>query len=435
MSDDTVTIPIRKLKASGRARKKFSKIQEMMDSISKYGLLHPVVVTEEDDEGKYTLLAGERRLRACTLLGWVNIPCTFKKDLSRQEQKEIELEENIQRDDLEWTEKIENYRQIDEIKRAKEGSAQHHAEGGWGIDKMAELTGQSRSGIAKQISFAKQLKDRPDLKEQVKDLPLNVAIRTVDQKLETERIGRLADKGLITMSSDLRNGSCIDLIKDLEDDSVDLLLTDPPFGIAGLKEDPKNAQEVMSYKATLKESDNADRETVIMLFGQLAPELRRVLKPKSHVYIFFAYELHAEIHTIMEAAGFVMDWVPIIWDKGRTTAPFMGYKYSPSYEPIMFGHLLPREKRLVTSCRDIILHKPLQAKDKIHPFEKPQSLLQYLIKQSTNEGDVVLDPFAGSGSTLVAGKSIGRSVVGFELDKENFQRAQKRLMDIGDKDA
>lgn len=62
-----------------------------------------------------------------------------------------------------------------------------------------------------------------------------------------------------------------------------------------------------------------------------------------------------------------------------------------------------------------------------HPTEKPVALMELLIKQSSNAGDIVLDPFAGSGSTLIAAKRCERRYIGFEIDPEYYQMAQKRL--------
>ena len=65
---------------------------------------------------------------------------------------------------------------------------------------------------------------------------------------------------------------------------------------------------------------------------------------------------------------------------------------------------------------------------KIHPFQKPQGLLCYLIKQSTQLGQTVLDPFAGSGATVVAARATGRTGLGFEIDEGHFNQAQARLL-------
>lgn len=95
-----------------RRRDDMGNIQELADSIKKYGLLHPVVIDEQK-----RLVAGGRRLEACKLLGWEEIPVTFLGELSEKQLREIELEENLQRKDLTEYEKSKNLVEIVAIKR------------------------------------------------------------------------------------------------------------------------------------------------------------------------------------------------------------------------------------------------------------------------------------------------------------------------------
>jgi len=429
-----VLIDVKEIKVEkDRGRKDFKRIQSLCDSIRRLGLLHPLVVTriEGDSKWKYRLVAGERRFRAILMLGWREVPCTFREELSRIQQKEIELEENLEREDLEWSEQIELTRQLDELKRELHGSKLQGAEGGegWTIEKTAETIGRSRSAVAREIKFAKILRERPDLKEQVKTLPLKVAMKSVDQKLEAERIERLHKLGKVELSSELLLGDCLELIKSLEDESVDLILTDPPFGVEAIEERREKdiQRKAITYSRTLKDSDNLNSLEISELLGKLAPELKRVLKPKGHFYFFHTICLYDHLIYSLKANHLIVDEVPLVWDKGRPTAPFSGLTYCPCYELILFGCKEPREKRLNAPARKVLLYPPLSSQEKRHPFEKPQELLEFLIRQSTNIGDLVFDPFAGSGSTLVAAKALGRRALGFELDREHFLRAQERL--------
>ncbi|MBE3038777.1 MAG: ParB N-terminal domain-containing protein, partial [Chloroflexi bacterium] len=411
-----------------RVRKDFGCVKELTDSIAKVGLLHPLVVTKRPD-GKYNLNAGESRLRALKLLRHTQAPVTFLEHLSPRMQKEIELEENLRRKNLDWTEEVEALRQLDELKRELLGSI---APGNldptttaWSHKKAAIMLGVSRSGIDNKVRLAETLKDRPDIAARVKSLPMTAATRQVAQILEGERIGRLHASGAIKLSNDLQLGDACELIKKLPPDSVDLVLTDPPFGITELLEaEGKSRGTVQSYTTVLKPADNADAAGVDFLIAALAPELFRVTRPGGHIYMFYAFELHAQLHHSLTKAGFVLNPVPLIWDKGRTTSPFRGYDYSACYEPIIFGYKPPRSRRLTDPCKSILTgHSPDHATIKTHPFQKPQSLLRYFISQSTQIGQVVLDPFAGSGATIIAARALGRSGIGFELDLEHFTKA------------
>ena len=431
--DDRFMVSVRDIVVDkDRGRREFKNLHELMESIGKYGLLHPLVVRKMDN-GKWRLMAGERRFRSMLLLGWTEIPCTPFESIDDTMAKRIELEENIRRENISWTEECETLRQIDELEgssgRASQGSGDN--EGKWSLKKLADKTGKSTATLSIQINLARKLNERPDLKERVQNLPMYVAVKKVKQIEEQERMERLSKDGLLEIRHDLLLGSCVDLLADLSDSSIDLVITDPPFGIDVLEHDiisqkggPSDSQ---SYKQVANANDNMARDDVMALLDEVIPLLFQKMKPGSHFYMFFGWSLYDHIVRKMRSEGFVVQHVPIIWDKGRTTTPFMGYYYASSYEPVLFGCKPPRDKRLINPCKDIVLHKPVESKKKIHVFEKPLELLKYFILQSTNKGDLILDPFAGSGSSLVAGLELGRSVKGFELSKANFMRAQKRL--------
>ncbi len=399
----------------GRGRKEFKGIPDLMESIKNHGLLHPPVVVEKD--GKYELIAGERRYRAITLLGWEKLPVTLLEDVSELQKKELELEENIAREDLSWPEQIELYRQIDELKREIYGSKmQGDSKGdGWNTQKTAELVKVDRSNLQKQINFAKMLNDNPTLKETLKGLPLSTAMRKAKLIIEKEKVERVAkDKPI---QADILLGDCRELIKEIPDESVNLLLTDIPYGIKAITDGEKD------YQAIVNEKDNMEFKDTLSLMQDLIPELNRVLKPSSHFYIFFSINQYDFLYNEMNKKGFHVDPVPIVWDKRRTTTPFRGYSYSACYELCLFGHKLPRERMLSKPAKTIIEEKVTSIVDKVHVFQKPISLLRFFLEQSTNLGDVVLDPFAGSGSTIIAAKALGRTGIGFEVNKENYCNA------------
>jgi len=404
-----------------RGRKEFKNLPEMMESIKKYGLLHPPVVIPTDKEGKYKLVAGERRYRSCCLLGLKQISVTLRKDLTKLQEKEIELEENIARENLSWPEQIELYRQIDNLKRDLYGSKmQGDSKGdGWNTQKTADMLDMDRSHLAKQINFAKLLKEKPDLKEKLNGLPLTIAMRKAKMILDAEKMERLSKNK--KASSEIKLGNCIELLKELEDESVDLLLTDIPYGLDAINLKGNN------YKGLVKDQENSCYSEVYKLMQAIKKDLGRVLKPSAHFYVFHSIDQYNYLQSILIGAGLDPDPVPIIWDKTRTTAPFRGYSYAPCYEICSFGHKPPKTKMLSQACKSLVQVKSPSVKEKIHVFQKPVELLEYFIKQSTNIGDLVLDPFAGSGSTILAAKKCGRRGLGFEVNKDNYLMARKAI--------
>ena len=423
-----------------RGRKAFSEIDSLMNSIRSVGLIHPIVVTEkgEDREG-YVLVAGERRLRAMLLLGMTEIRCTLRENLSPQEQKAIEIEENLRRVDLSWEEEIFLLAQLNDFKIETEGETiRGDAEDkGWNQQKTAELVGMSVSGVSERIKLARLLEEREDIKEKVRKLPLYVAMKTAKQMLENEKLDRLQASGMLKVDSGVRLGKAEELIKELKAESVGLILTDPPFGIPQLTGDEKakgrydyskgkSGTSTLGYTSRLIESDNATEEEVIWLFNRLVDEFDRVLMPGGHGYVFFAFECYAGLVGVL-SQRFLVDPVPLIWYKGRVTSPFSGYSYQPCYEPILFFLKEPKTRRLVKPGKKVLEFAIVPSKEKEHPFEKPRELLRFLIGRSTREGEVVLDPFAGSGSTILAARETGRTGLGFEVDEEHWKDSQRLL--------
>lgn len=418
-----------------RARKDYSLVPSLIDSIKEFGLLEPIVLNERTD-GKYDLMDGATRFRACMMIPEMGgmIPFTYLRDVPPLRRKEIELEANVCRQDMNNIEKLECIRQIDALKTQVHGLSTPENPAGWNIKKTAELIGKDPSQTAKELKLAKKLKERPDLVKQVENLPISSMIRVVENIEEAEKVGRLHASGQIQLTSELVNGDCREWLKGLKENSVDLWLTDPPFGMETLVENAKASGPggSVSFQSVMKASDNLCAQSAMNLMKEVLPLMFKALKPSRHAYIFFELELLGELKSLIESSGFQIQYPVLIWDKGRTTSVFKGYSYAPAYEAILFcckpGEPSSVCRRLSKSVGAILRHPVIDARKKLHIFEKPATLLTDLIEVSTNHGDLVGDPFAGSGSTLLTAKQMGRSAVGCELDQEHFLRAQGRLL-------
>jgi site-specific DNA-methyltransferase (adenine-specific) len=401
----------------GRGRQKFEQTLEMAESLKRLKFIHPIVVSPHPDQpGKYILVAGERRYRGALLAGMTEIPITLREDLDDISRKEIELEENIRRRDLSGEEERELMTQLDELKRSKDST--------WTAEKTAELIGISGAHLSRAMTYTKAIRADPALREKVKNLPLSDALKVIKQTERAGRVERLHKAGKLDLKNDLRFGDARTLIKTLPTDSVDLLLTDPPYGIANLEGLRKSGGIISGFQST-SETHNQGISDVLKLLRELAPELVRVLKPKAHFYVFCGVQ---HLGAFIEALS-PLQWQPpaLVWDHGRTTQPFLGYNYMSRCDFFIFGHNPPRERRLARPMGNVFeFPEPTRNADRF-PTQKPTSLLRVLIEQSTDLGEVVLDPFAGSGSTLSAAKASGRTGIGFEVDKTTWAAALDRL--------
>ncbi len=127
----------------------------------------------------------------------------------------------------------------------------------------------------------------------------------------------------------------------------------------------------------------------------------------------------------MKLAGFQVK-SEIIWDKVTHGMGDLKKQFAPSHENVVFAikgkYCFPGRRP-----RDLVTFPKLNGSQMIHPTEKPVALLTSLITSVTKPGDLILDPFAGSGSTLVAAKKTGRRFIGVELNDEYFEKAQRRI--------
>lgn len=420
--------------SADRARKEYKGLRELADSIQENSLMHPPFVKQLPDN-KYQLIAGGRRLRACdVILNWETIPVrVVGDDFDDLDLKVAELVENISRSSLTPAEECENLRQIDELMRKKFGSGGAGSKGeGWDHKQTGQLVNESSVSVANKIKHAKLLKDRPDIKEIVEDLPLTVQMKRAEDIVKTEGLKAAHEKGELKLSQDLQLISCLEGIKAVPDGSVHLHLTDPPFGLTEVQDALGEVfGESTTYTAFLESSDNMSTEQVKTLLTQLAPELYRTTAPGGHLYMFCSMEIyHSFLLDLLRGVGFDVPHQPVIWDKQRQTTKFSGYDFPSMYEPIIFATKPPARKLQNPKLGNILRFAPMSHSAKTHRFQKPQELLRALIETSTYVGETVCDCFAGSGSTLQAAKVLKRNAIGFEINENNYRKAQLFLNDL-----
>ena len=204
----------------------------------------------------------------------------------------------------------------------------------------------------------------------------------------------------------------------LPDASVDLVITDPPY-------ESLEKHRKIGTTTRLKVSKASSNQWFDIFpnsrFESLLKELYRVLKKGSHFYLFCDQETMFVIKPIAEKIGFKF-WKPIVWDK---VCIGMGYHYRARYEFILF---FEKGKRKLNDLGvpDILEHKRVY---RGYPTEKPVPLIKQLIEQSSKEGEVVIDPFFGSGATLVAATQLNRIAIGCDISDYAHEEASSRKTD------
>ena len=209
-------------------------------------------------------------------------------------------------------------------------------------------------------------------------------------------------------------------LRDLPAESVDLLITDPAY-------ESLEKHRAIGTTTRLKHSKSSSNDWFKIFpnvrFAELFEQVYRVLKRDSHFYLLCDAETMFVAKPEAERAGFKF-WKPLVWDK-RSIG--MGYHYRARYELILF---FEKGKRRLNDLgiADIIAVPRIRGG---YPAEKPAEVAEVLIGQSSEKGDVVADPFMGSGSVGVAAARLGRRFLGNDLNPEAVVIAAQRLKEFG----
>ena len=224
----------------------------------------------------------------------------------------------------------------------------------------------------------------------------------------------------------LINGNCLDTLKNIPNESIDLIVTDPPYpttsrGNAGnsggmLQKDINKKGKVFTY-------NNINCK-------EYAPEFYRLLKDGSHCYVMTNNINLIDMLNTFTDVGFHFI-KSLIWNKGNK---IMGQYYMSQYEYILFFRKGKGKKINNCGTSDILSISNKKTKDKngknIHDTEKPVELMEVLVNNSSQENELVLDPFMGVGSTGIACIKNNRNFIGMELDENYFDIAKSRIEEI-----
>ena len=203
---------------------------------------------------------------------------------------------------------------------------------------------------------------------------------------------------------------CLDVLRQLPDKCVDLVLTDPPYG--------------MSFQSNYRQEkyDKIENDNNLDWLDTLCEQINRIKKDNAHIYIFCSW------HNIDVFKDTIEKFFPVknilIWEKNNTGMGDLVNDYAPQYEMCIYCN--PNNKPL-NGRRDSNILKYARTQNELHPTQKPVDLFGYLVSKSTNENDLVLDCFSGSGTTAVACHNLHRRFICIERDKEYCEASIKRL--------
>jgi site-specific DNA-methyltransferase (adenine-specific) len=226
-------------------------------------------------------------------------------------------------------------------------------------------------------------------------------------------------------------GDCLEEMNKIERGSIDAIITDPPYSSGGRTLSDRQQDPIKKYIHTSTKrkditftGDNRDQRSWCFWSILWMSHTVRLLKRGGRFYMFIDWRQLPTATDAIQSAGLI--WRGLIaWDKGRgSRSPHTGY-HRHQCEYVVFATKGPCEKAPGRGPFDGCFHAVIP-QTKLHPTQKPEKIIQELVK-TVEPGGLILDPFAGSGTTLLVAEKEGRNAIGIEIESEYCEIIRKRM--------
>jgi DNA modification methylase len=471
------TLPLSSIIVSDRLRADLGDIESLAADIEDKGLIQPLVLTE--DNGTYRLVAGGRRHAALTLLGVETlhhgITCdpsrpgfVFSSELSPERQRECEIMENLQRQDMTWTEYVRGAVELHRLysKRAALDGTK------WTQQQTADRLGYDRTYVSHCLdifpdidtplfadcqSLTDAIKKRAEQRMQaavaeqtrrtiisvpaIAQKQLNTPMpcvacegtgkhyKTGEPCRSCNGLGKVeqydivqsqwpvsdAQPHIIPISNSLFFGdSAREILPQWPDASVDHIITDPPYAIdmAMLQQSGQAMIDTTNVDSTHDVKENLDLLACVM------PQLYRVLKPTGYCILFLDIMRWQYVYDLAISAGFRVQRWPLFWRKlHQCKNQYATVNFTKDVE---FAIVCRKSEgtlpRTVQTCCVSAAKDPHTS----NPFAKPFDVWKFLIESVSLENQTILDPFAGEGSCPLSCLRLNRKPIAIEKDEIHF---------------
>jgi len=410
---EMTTVPATDIVVGDRFRKDYGDLEELKDSIRVHGLINPITVTTSP-EG-LTLVAGGRRLKACLELGLEDVPVRIFANCTELTLRLVELAENIQRKDMTWQERNLLQRKIhflqDEISKS-EGQS-------WRMEDTAKMMGVSRQTISESINLSEKLERYASVLGPATNYKTEndarKAVRRVEESiLRNELIKRAAQKEETanltqTLLSRYMIGDCIEEMKKLDAAIFDFAEVDPPYGI---NLETEKAGGITNYV-------EIEQNEYLVFIKDVLTQVWRLLKPDTYCLLWFGIEPWLEyVYRVAIEVGFTGSRIPLIWTKPNAQSLSPNTSLANAFET---AFVLKKGSPVLArpGVTNIFDTPPVASNKKVHPTQKPIELYAKIYEVFSFENAKCLCPFAGSGSSLVAAATVGRTSLGWDKVQEN----------------
>lgn len=361
---------------------KFNKLVQSIKELPQMLELRPIVVNED-----MVVLGGNMRLKACEKAGLKEVPIIKASDLTPEQQNEFIIKDNVGFGEWDWD------------LLANEWDANELIE--WGLDLPNDLF----------------VTENTEIEEDDYEIPDEIKTDIV--------LGDLFEIGehrLLCGDSTIDN----DLNKLFKKDKSDMVFTDPPWNVnyGAVKED-----NAMGYKPRTIMNDHMSTDDFKDFMNSSFAMMSAYSKKGCPTYVVMSAQEWGNLMLSLYENNY--HWSStIIWNKSHLV---MSRKdYHTKYEPIWYGWLegAPRLCPLKDRKQSDVWDFDRPTKSELHPTTKPINLISKAINNSSKKGDLIMDLFLGSGSTMVASHQLNRKCYGMELDPKYCQVIVERMMKL-----
>lgn len=425
----------------GRQRREFDPqaMAELSQTITDKGLMHAVVLREEEVAPGVlgmVLVAGERRLRAVRDMWMLGATLRFNNEiipegevpyvtlgqLSPLQAEEAELEENLHRKDLTWQENSSAMAKLHALRsRQAQAEGRVHTVADTAMETKGRTDGGYQNSVRKDLIVANYLHIPAVAKAKSADEAFKILKRQEEQQ-KNVALAASVGKTFTQNIHELHNTNCLSWMRAQAADLFDCIIADAPYGM-GADTFGDGAGKMGGIEHHYKD----DYESWKALMAEWCPLAYRAAKPQCHAYVFCDLDNFHELKTMMVQAGWWVTRTPFICTKpnsGRVPHPEHGPRRQ--WEMILYAI---KGKKLTNGIYSDVL-TTMADPNMSHGAQKPVALYLELLKRSVKAGDVVLDPFAGSGTIFAAAHQFKVKAVGIELNPEYYGLCLQRLQTL-----
>lgn len=405
----------------GRQRRELKNIEELAESIRNVGLINPILI---DRTGR--LVAGERRLTACQLLGLNPVPVQYTDETSKEVLHLVELEENVKREDLCWQDRVRATVEYHELRLSM-------SEGWTQADSAREL-GVGDSTVDRYLLVNKYMDD-PLVGEADK---FSVALNAASRK--SERVAASATRDVNSaidtifqspaaastpsrvLPANILNEDFHIWSRSYAGEPFNLIHCDFPYGIST---GDKKGQSAAKHSSYYKDSKSVYFELLTTLLGRDSP---RFVSESSHLIFWFSMKFYTETREMLERGGWRVNPYPLIWHKSDNTGIIPDANRGPrnTYETAFFAS---RGDRKIVRAVASSFGGPVVRTS--HTSEKSPAMLTHFLRMLVDDTTRFLDPTCGSGNAVGISAGLGAEYsLGLELDPAFAAQAKENLVRV-----